>query len=52
MNDNVYITAMILVELRPEFELTEDTALILGLRPANEKHRYKVTPSLIGWAQT
>ena len=26
--------------------------LILGLRPANEKRRYKVTPSLIGWAQT
>ena len=21
------------------------------LRPANEKRRYKVTPSLIGWAQ-
>ena len=28
------------------------TGLILGLRPANEKGRYKVTPSLIGWAQT
>ena len=26
--------------------------LILDLRPANEKRRYKVTPSLIGWAQT
>ena len=25
---------------------------ILGLRPANERRRYKVTPSLIGWAQT
>ena len=24
----------------------------LGLRPANERRRYKVTPSLIGWAQT
>ena len=24
--------------------------LILGLRPANERRRYKVTPSLIGWA--
>ena len=23
-----------------------------GLRPANERRRYKVTPSLIGWAQT
>ena len=25
--------------------------LILGLRPANERRRYKVAPSLIGWAQ-
>ena len=25
--------------------------LIPGLRPANERRRYKVTPSLIGWAQ-
>ena len=25
--------------------------LILGLRQANEKRRYKVTPSPIGWAQ-
>ena len=28
------------------------TVLILGLHPANERWRYKVTPSLIGWAQT
>ena len=28
------------------------TGLILGLCPANERRRYKVTPSLIGWAQT
>ena len=26
--------------------------LILGLRPANERRRYKVTASLIGWVQT
>ena len=26
--------------------------LILGLRPANERQRYFVTTSLIGWAQT
>ena len=26
--------------------------LILGSCPANERRRYKVTPSLIGWAQT
>ena len=24
---------------------------ILGLRPANERQRYFVTPSLIGWVQ-
>ena len=24
---------------------------MLGLRPANERWRYKVTPSLIGWTQ-
>ena len=28
------------------------TRLILGLCPANERCRYKVTLSLIGWAQT
>ena len=26
--------------------------LILGLHPGNEKRRYEVTPSVIGWAQT
>ena len=29
-----------------------NAGLILGLPPANERRRYKVTPSLIGWAQT
>ena len=33
-------------------DIVWDTGLILGLRPANERRRYKVTPSLIGWAQT
>ena len=28
------------------------SGLILGLRPVNERRRYKVTPSLIGCAQT
>ena len=28
------------------------SGLILGLRPYNEKHHYKVTPSLIGCVQT
>ena len=30
----------------------EISGLILGLRPANGRRRYKVTPSLIGWTQT
>ena len=29
-----------------------DTGLILGMRPANERPRYFVTASLIGWVQT
>ena len=33
-------------------ERLDISGLILGLRPANERRRYKVTPSLIGWAQT
>ena len=28
------------------------SGLIPDLRPANERSRYNVTPSLIGWAQT
>ena len=32
--------------------LWNNTGLILWLHPANERRRYKVTPSLIGWAQT
>ena len=28
------------------------TGLIIGMHPANERHCYKVTASLIGWAQT
>ena len=30
----------------------DNAGLILGLHPANERQRYKVTLSLIGWAQT
>ena len=32
--------------------ISRDTGLVLGLCPANERRRYKVKPSLIGWAQT
>ena len=29
-----------------------DTAISLGMHPANERRRYNVTTSLIGWAPT
>ena len=32
--------------------LVSDSGMILGLQPANERWRYFVTTSLIGWAQT
>ena len=41
----VWVEVYCLVEMVP-------TGLILGLRPANGRRRYKVTPSLIGLAQT
>ena len=30
----------------------QKAGLILGLRSVNERRRYKVTPSPIGWTQT
>ena len=33
-------------------QIFQTTGLILGLHAANERRRYKVTPSLIGWVQT
>ena len=54
-----YITLITIVRWHKEYEYCEGKSnsydipgLILGLRPANERGRYKVTPSLIGWAQT
>ena len=35
-----------------QLKLQGNTGLILGLRPANERRRNNVKPSLIGWAQT
>ena len=29
-----------------------NTGMIIGLRPPNERRRYFVMPSLIGWVQT
>ena len=39
------------VEWSPIPQIEYQSVLILGLRPANERRRNKVTPSLIGWAQ-
>ena len=36
----------------PWSNVDPDPGPILGLRPANERRRYKVTRSLIGWVQT
>ena len=38
--------------IRVNITIVQDSGLILGLRPANERRRYFVTTSLIGWAQT
>ena len=39
-----------LAKLLPHLPGANECGLILGLCPANERRRYKVTPSLIGWA--
>ena len=36
----------------PRYSANNASGLILGLRPANERRRYKLIPSVIGWAQT
>ena len=38
--------------MEPKDLIDHHAGLILGLHPANERRRYKVTPSLIGWVQT
>ena len=51
----IYVALIFLqiIHNKPNIKKTYDiTGLILGLRPANEKRRYFVTPSLNGWAQT
>ena len=40
------------LQYNPRLYGQQNTRLILDLHPANERRRYKVTPSLIGWAQT
>ena len=57
--DNIGFSENDLASLMVVFEIKETknmlqvyTGLILGLRPANERQRYIVTTSLIGWTQT
>ena len=40
------------VEKAVRGECSVESGRILGLRPPNERRRYKVTLSLIGWTQT
>ena len=49
-----YSTLLALCEGNPPRTHKEPviSGLILGLRPANERRRYKVTPAVIGWVQT
>ena len=45
------LTLIYLSKWTPGLSVSYDIGMILGLHPANERRRYKVTPSLIGWAQ-
>ena len=51
-HQNVFQKCYILNQYNTIASIYNNTRLILGLRPANERRRYKVTTSLIGWAQT
>ena len=42
----------LLTQITPYDKSSPTGRLILGLHPANARRRYKVTPSLNGWAQT
>ena len=51
----IFSTGCTGVRSQAHLQVSEISGLILGLCPANERRRYKVTPvtpSLIGWAQT
>ena len=52
MEDYIYTDTFNGLCLSDDIYLGQQLGLILGLRLANERRRYKVTPSLIGWAQT
>ena len=60
LNRNRTHVSTSIVAILARFELVDGTILVMvyvsglipSLRPANERRRYKVTPSVIGWAQT
>ena len=49
---DAYIRIFVLVVARCDQEPDLITGLILGLHPTNGRRDYKITPSLIGLAQT
>ena len=50
---DAYINGMPAKRRKVSYKIcARQAGLILGLRSANERRRYKVTPSLIGWAQS
>ena len=58
LNHDISLTALYkfqIQEVLPQVVIdftSYDSGLILGFHPANGRHRCKVMPSLIGWAQT
>ena len=55
MNNKVCMYDFMLSIKKKQFSIKSVKTVInnkSGLLPANERRRYKVTPSLIGWAQT
>ena len=52
LNMSAFNWVYILFALLPLMNMLVSSWLILGLHPAHERRRYKVTPSLIGWVQT
>ena len=43
--------ANLVTHFKIEYPYMKYVGLILSFRPANERRRYKVTPSLVGWTQ-
>ena len=46
------VCKMAVILPQPQYVCMINAELILGLRPSNERLRYKVSPFLIDWVQT